>query len=135
MPYEFFDHQADIGIVGIGKTINESFQEAAKAMFEIMCDLKEVKPAKSISIKVDASDASGLLVEWLNALLAQKDIKEMLFSKFEVKIKDNKLQGKAFGEKLNKKHHLKVEVKAATFSQLKVFKSGTKYKAQCVVDV
>ena len=137
--YKFFDHQADVGIVGIGKSYEEAFQEGAKAMFEVMCDLKKVKHSKSIRVAATASDVASLFIEWLNELLAQKDIKDMLFSDFKVKIaktKDGyKLAGTASGEKLAKKHGLKTEVKAASYSQLKVWEEKGKYKAQCVVDV
>ncbi len=137
--FKFFEHQADVGIIGIGKTLEEAFQEAAKAMFQTMCDINHVKPEKTVKVKADAADEEGLLIDWLNALLAQKDIRDMLFSSFRVNIKkgNNKfnLTADVKGEKLNpKKHHLKVEVKAATYSQLKVEK-GKEFKVQCVVDV
>jgi SHS2 domain-containing protein len=140
MSYEFFDHQADIGIVGVGKSYEQAFQEGAKAMFEIMCDLKTVKLVKSISVDATAKDLSELFIEWLNELLAQKDIVDMLFSSFKVRITKTKsgykLTGVLKGETLNqKKHRLKVEVKAASYSQLKVWKDKNLYKAQCVVDV
>lgn len=140
MPYKFFDHQADVGIIGIGESYEQAFQEAAKAMFEVMCDTKTVKQVKSLRIDAVASDLASLFIEWLNELLAQKDIKDMLFNNFNVKISKTKagykLSGIAKGEKLNiSKHHLKTEVKAATYSQLKVWEEKGLYKARCVVDV
>ena len=42
-----------------------------------------------------------LLIEWLNALLAESNLNEMVFSKFKVKINGNKLAGEAFGEKIS----------------------------------
>lgn len=135
MTFENFEHKADIGVRGIGKTIEESFQEAAKAMFSIECNLKKVKPARKIKILCNAENVEELFVEWLNALLAQASVHEMLFSEFKVKIKDNKLEGEAFGEKLNKRHELKLEIKAATYSQLKVFEKSKRFIAQCIVDV
>ncbi len=138
--YKFFEHQADVGIIGIGKTLEEAFQEAAKAMFQVMCDVDEVAPKKSVKLKVEAAEQETLLTEWLNGLLARKDIEDMLFSEFEVKITKKgerfSLTAEVKGETMNsEKHHLKVEVKAATYSQLRVWKDGKDYKAQCVVDV
>jgi len=133
--YEYFEHQADVGIIGIGKTLEEAFVEGAKAMFQVMCEIKEVEAKEEIKIEVDASDKETLFVEWLNALLAQKDIKDMLFSDFEVKIEGNTLKGVAKGEAMDlDKHEVKTEVKAATYSQLKIVKDND-YKVQCVVDV
>lgn len=140
MVYKYFEHRADVGIIGIGKTLEESFQEAAKAMFKVMSNIAKVKDNDSVRIKVEAKDEEELFVEWLNELLAQIDLKRMMFSKFEVRIKKSEnrfvLTGKAYGEKINpKKHQLKTEVKAATYSQLKIKKEKNKYTSQCVVDV
>ena len=134
--YELFEHTADVGIRGFGKTIEESFQECAKAMYTIMIDLETVEPKKEIKIKCDGFDNESLLVEWLNKLLALIDIEEMVFNEFKVEIKNFKLTGIAYGEKLNqKKHHTKTEVKAATYSQVKVFQKNNQWISQCIVDV
>ncbi len=138
MAYENFPHEADIGIRGIGKNIEEAFEEGAKAMFDVEVDIEKVKAIKKISVKCQAINIEELFIEWLNALLTQASLNEMVFSKFKVKIKKNeilKIEGEVFGEKLRKKHNIKDEVKGATYSQLKVFKKNNKYIAQCIVDV
>jgi len=136
MPYKYFDHKADIGIVGIGESLEEAFQEAAKAMFNVMFDIKKVDKVKKIEISCDASNEEELLVEWLNRLLAEATINNMVFSDFLVKIRNNALTGTARGEAINfKKHSVKIEVKAATYSQLKIEAKDGKFIAQCVVDV
>ncbi|MFX0152775.1 MAG: archease, partial [Candidatus Hodarchaeota archaeon] len=43
LSYEYFEHQADIGIRGKGKTLSEAFEQAALAMFEIMVETEDVK--------------------------------------------------------------------------------------------
>jgi SHS2 domain-containing protein len=138
--FEYFDHEADIGIVGYGKNLEEAFEQGAKAMFNIMADINNIELKKEIKIKVEAPDEETLFIEWLNSLLAQKDIENLLFSEFEVKIKkvENKfvLEGIAKGEEMNyEKHQIDTEVKAATYSQLKIEKVNNIYKVQCVVDV
>ena len=136
MSFKYFDHKADIGIVGIGASLEEAFQEASKAMFNVMVDIKKVEKTKKIKITCDASNEEELLVEWLNKLLAEATINEMVFSDFSVQIKNNTLSGTAAGEKLDhKKHKVKIEVKAATYSQLKIEKKGSNFIVQCVVDV
>jgi SHS2 domain-containing protein len=110
-------------------------------MFSIECNLKKVKKLKKIKISCNAENIEELFVEWLNALLSQSSVKEMMFSEFKVKIKrDEKkkkfeLEGQALGEKLSEKHELKTEIKAATYSQLKVFEKNKRFIAQCIVDV
>ncbi len=138
MAFETFEHTADVGVRGIGKSFEEALQEAAKALFSVMINLNKVKPSKSVKVEVNIKglDKSQILVEWLNRLVAERDISNMVFSKFKVQIKGNKLIGTAWGEKFNpKKHESEVEVKAATYSQLKVEKKNNKWIAQCIVDV
>lgn len=140
MDYEFFEHKADQGIRGYGKTIEEAFENGAKALFEIMCDTTKVEPRKEIQVEVSANDLETLFVEWLNALLTERDVEGMLFSKFKVKIKKegNKylLSGVASGEELDEeKHQVKTEAKAATYSGLKSGEINGKKFFQCVVDV
>ncbi len=43
--YDYFDHDADIGIVGRGETAQAAFVAAAEAMFAIMADITQVNDA------------------------------------------------------------------------------------------
>lgn len=141
MTYEHFPHEADIGIRGIGNSVEEAFCEAAKALFDVEVDIKTVEPKEEIKITAEASNIEELFVEWLNSLLAEAGINNMVFSEFKVHISNNKLQGVAFGEQLDvQKHKAKEEVKGATYSQLKVEVAASgkhkgKWIAQCIVDV
>lgn len=134
--YETFDHVADIGIRGYGKSVEEAFENGAKAMFSVMVDIDEVKPVDEERVSCEASDMETLFVEWLNTLLSVAHLGGRLFCNFKVKITANKLTGSAWGEKMDvKRHHFMTEVKAATYSMLKVEKEDSGYIAQCVVDV
>ena len=146
MAFELFEHKADIGIRGFGRSTDEAFAEAGKALFEVMCDTSKVDPLKAHKFVVEAPDLGALLVKYLNELLFVKDTKKMLYSQFRVKIaeqgnpngeKSFKLEGVIFGEKIDtKKHSTKVDPKAATYSQLLVEKkSDGKWVAQCIIDV
>ena len=140
MSYKFLEHGGEEGILGEGKTLESAFSEGAKAMFAVMIDIKKVNTNKSIKIFCESNNKESLFIEFLNELLAQKDILNMMFSKFKINIKEDnksfKLYGKAYGEEFNEeKHKPKVEVKAATYSGLKIWKDGGNYKARCIIDV
>lgn len=146
MTFKTFEHKADIGILGIGKTKEKSFEESAKCLFNIQVDIKKIKLLKKIIINTKAENLEELFVEFLNKLITVSAIKEMVFGKFIVKIKENKsktkkqfeLKAEAFGEKLNlKKHNVNVEVKAATYGELRVYqdKKTKNWVSQCIVDV
>ena len=140
MPFELFEHKADIGIRGIGKTPEEAFEQGAIALFQIMTETKTVKASEESGIDVEANDLETLFVEFLNELLFLSDSKKMFYSKFRLKISKREnswhLHGKAWGEKINaKKHKIKTEAKAASYSQLRVGLDKGKWIAQCIVDV
>lgn len=134
--YETFEHRADIGIRGYGKRVEDSFENGAKAMFSVMADINAVKAQDRKDLSCEAPDVEYLFVEWLNNLLSISHLNGMVFSSFKVEIIDNKLKGSAWGEHIDKgRHKLMTEVKAATYSMLKVSKEEDVYVAQCVVDV
>jgi len=139
---ENFEHKADIGVRGKGRTLEEAFVGAAMSMICVMFDMKGVKAEKAIEITCDADDLDALFVEWLNAILSKRDLESMVFCRFEAEIvtkgSEKLLTGKAWGESYDpKRHEAKIEVKAATYSQLKTYKEdGTGlWVAQCIVDV
>jgi SHS2 domain-containing protein len=134
--YETFDHRADIGIRGYGNNMEEAFENGARAMFSVMVDIDEVKSVDKEGICCEALDPEMLFVEWLNGLLSLSHLQGKLFSDFKVAISGNKLEGSAWGEGFDKeRHHVMTEVKAATYSMLKIEKEEGVYMAQCVVDV
>ena len=134
--YEFFDHGADIGIRGYGRTIDESFSNLAKALFDIMVNINKVDKKHKIKFIVEGDDDVDLMINFLNELIYLKDLKNMVFCDFIVMIRRKKLECIAFGEKFDEeKHEFKTDVKAATYSQAKVYKKNGIYISQCVVDV
>ena len=139
--FELFDHMADIGIRGYGKTVEEAFENGAKAIFSLMFNLDNVRQKTIVNIQVESKDIETLFVEWLNELLAQSDIHELVFSEFQIDhIQRNNdlflLKGVAKGETLDiQRHEPKIEVKAATYEELKIVHSDECFFAQTVVDV
>lgn len=135
--WEHFDHQADIGVRGFGRTLEEALENAAVAMTAVITDPRAVQTAEAVRIRCAAADRDLLLVEWLNALIYEMADRTMLFGRFKVRLDDAGLEAEAWGEKLDVRRHLPaVEVKAATYAELKVEQTpdGT-WLAQCVVDV
>ncbi|MFX0050158.1 MAG: archease [Candidatus Hermodarchaeota archaeon] len=137
MSYEYFEHQADIGIRGKGKTLSEAFEQAALAMFEIMVETEDVKHDNLQIVEVQGNNLEELLLDWLSELLYLKDVEGKMYSRFEIdSIDKNKLVAKVYGEPVDpSRHKLKLEVKAATWTQLAIIKNSDNWIAQCLVDV
>ncbi len=134
--WEHFHHQADIGVRGIGRTLDEAFAEAAVALMAVICSPQKVEPKEAVRIHCQGDDIELLFVDWLNELVYEMATRGMLFGRFEVTVTADKLDGMAWGETADpERHETAVEVKGATYTQLKVARQDDKWTAQCVVDV
>ena len=134
--WEHFEHKADIGVRGIGNTQAEAFEQAALAMSAIVTDLSHIEPKQAIDVACEDPDQDLLLVDWLNALIFETATRKILFSRFEVNIEDGQLTARAWGELIDiARHQPAVEIKGATYTELKVYQEQDKWVAQCVVDV
>jgi SHS2 domain-containing protein len=138
MTYEHFESRADIGVRGIGKTLSEAFEEAGRAMFEVMTDIKKIKPIKKIEFEAQAENETELLINFLNQALGEADAESMFLSKFKVAISTDgtpMLVATAWGSQITAKTEVRTEVKAATLSRSNVQKKAGKFIAECIVDV
>jgi len=134
--WEHYEHQADIGVRGFGATKAEAFAQAAAAMTAAVTDLAAVRALEPVGVRCEAPDDELLLAEWLNALVYEMSTRRMLFSKFDIRMQDGKLEAQAWGEAIDRdRHHPAVEVKGATLTTLRVVRHGEGWLAQTVIDV
>ena len=139
--FEFLEHTADILIAAHGQSLEEAFENAALAMFEVMTDTTKVNPAEEDTVEVDAEDEYALLYSWLEALLIKFEVKGMLYSKFKIsnledKPEGLKLKANVWGEKFNpEKHPQKVAVKAVTYHRMEIIKDIEKVTLEFILDI
>ena len=135
--WEHFEHQADIGVRGCGRTLAEAFEQAAMALTAIITDLERIRQRRTIEIICEEPDPELLFVDWLNALIYQMATSHMLFCRFEVEIEDRcRLSARVHGEPIDvRRHQPAVEIKGATYTELRVREQEGEWSAQCVVDV
>lgn len=122
----------------MGPTAESAFEQAALALTAIITDPAKVVPQHAVEIFRHADhDKEILFFDWLNAVIYEMAEKRMLFSQFSVRILDGKLHCAAWGETVDRrKHQPAVEIKGATFTELRVCQDSTgAWTAQCVVDV
>jgi tRNA nucleotidyltransferase (CCA-adding enzyme) len=134
--WEHYAHEADMGIRGFGQTKAEAFAQAAVAMLAVMTDLESVSARTPVAIECEAPDAELLLTDWLNAIIFEIATRKMLFARFDVELRNHRLSATAWGEPIDASRHTRVvEVKGATYTDLKVQRRQDGWMAQCVVDV
>ncbi|UJP05686.1 MAG: archease [Nitrosomonas sp.] len=135
MSASYFEHDADIGIIGLGLTLEQSFEAAAHAVFAIMTDLSAVHPTDGVGIDFIEPDIELALVVWLNQILGKARESGMVFSHFYIHRDGDHWRGKILGEKWRDDLERGVEVKGATLTMLSVKRSGPIWESRCVVDV
>jgi len=87
--YELIEHTADVGVKAYGKTLSEAFENAAKAMFDIITDTSEVESTGQYNIELKASDLEQLLVDFLSELLYLHSANNLVLV-FKLDIDENK---------------------------------------------
>jgi len=137
--FEFLDiTTADVAFAAYGRSLNKVFVNAALAMFEVMVNTKQIKPAIEKKVEVRGHDLKSLLFNWLSELIFLSGSENMVFSKFKVKIDEEALALNAAcaGEEMNPdKHELRTEVKAATYHKMEIKKSDGVWRAQVILDI
>lgn len=133
--FDYFDHDADVGIIGRGPTLEAAFVAAAEAMFAIMVDITAVQPAVAVPVMFDEEDPELALVTWLNHLLAEARSAGLVFGWFQLQRRDGHWLGEARGEPWRPDLDRGVEVKGATLTMLSVRQVDGVWEARCVVDV
>ena len=141
MSYKFLEDVslADVAFEATGKTLEELFESAALATTNVMIkDLKTIKPKIKKKIKLKAKTIENLLHDFLQELVFLKDAKQLVFSKYKIKINEKKVEliAEISGEKLNTKtqEHM-VDVKAVTWHHFSVKKEGKNWYASVILDI
>jgi SHS2 domain-containing protein len=137
MSFEFLDHPADIGFRAFGSSLEDLFANCGHALLAIILDPAHVAPAQSWEINAEASDLESLLVNWLNELLYYVDTRRIAFHRFAVSFTQGfEVRCIASGEPRDPvKHPVRLSVKAVTYHQLRVSKTGETWLAEVYVDV
>ncbi len=137
MAWEHFQHGADIGVRGIGPTMDAAFSEAALALTAVVTDPAGVASEVPVAIRCEAPDDELLFADWLNALVYEMATRNLLFGRYDCRVADHRLAATAWGEPIDVARHLPaVEVKGATYTALAVNRRDDgMWVAQCVVDV
>ena len=131
---------ADIAFSTQGKDLNELFENAAFAVFEVMADLSTIESKGSKKFEFESGSIQNLLFDFLSEIVYLKDAEYMVFKDSKVSIaekgKKYKLKAEVFGEGIDQeKHSLKCDVKAITLHMFSVEKAKKGWEAFVVVDI
>lgn len=130
---------ADIAYEAYGKNLNELFENAALAIFELSAELKTIDAKEKVEFALENEKIDNLLYDFLSEILFLKDSRYMVFKKVKVSIKENgKYHIKALleGDTINpQKQKLENDIKAVTMHMFELKKEKSGWKATVVVDI
>ncbi len=135
--FEILNHTADIGIIVYGKDLKSLFENAGKAFFHLIIDLRKVKLREERKISIEGESLDRLIVDWLSELLYLHDVENLLFKEFKVEsIGEGGLKAIAKGEPFQEGvHAIKTEVKAVTYHQIQVQQENGYWRARVILDL
>jgi SHS2 domain-containing protein len=139
--FEFLEHTADVYVAAYGKTLEEAFENAALAMFEVMTDTDKISANVEDNFEVEAEDEFALLYNWLEALLVNSETKHLVYSQFQISgivetEEGFRFKAAAWGEKFDaEKHVQKVGVKAITYHRMEILKDLNKVTLEFILDI
>ena len=140
-PFRFEEHTADVLIEAYGRTLEEAFSNAARAVFEVITDTSKVEPRECRKVEIEGFDLENTLYKWLEEFLVYFDSEGLVFSKFEVEKIERvgegyRVVGMGCGEPFNpEKHEHRTIVKAITYAQMSIERTNGPWKVKFVVDI
>jgi len=135
-PFEFFEHTADIGVHAYGRTLEELFANAARALYEIQG--RYVVAQRAVyKVELEAADTAELLAHWLAELLFLFNARQLYFDRFRLRITDGtKLVAQMDGGPVDfSQSEASEEIKAVTYHQLEVKQVPDGWTARVIFDV
>ena len=135
--YQIIEHTADIGIRVKSFFLAGLFKKAGLAIAGISLERQKLQyPEKhKIAIRQKAANLEELFVNWLNELLSVSAVESLAFENIRInQINENFVDAIAIGSDM-RNYKVNTEIKAATYHQLKVKKTGLVWQAEVIFDV
>lgn len=115
---------ADAAFEAYGSTMEEVFENAALATFNVMAPLELIGDESVRDVTVSADTQEELLHNWLAELVYLKDVHGELYSQFRVRIvvaEEMSLAAEIRGDTIDSvREHTHTDVKAVTYHRLAI---------------
>jgi SHS2 domain-containing protein len=138
--YEFIDHTADIIARATGDTLEQAFESAAAALFEVITGRATgMAGSEELRFEVESIDLEGLLVGFLSELIVIHEVRGLVLNDFKVTLEsDTKMSASCRGEKFDpEKHGEGTPVKGVSYHMIEVKRGSerTSAVAQALFDI
>ena len=139
--HRLLEHTTDAYIEAWGPTLERAFAQAAKSFYETMLNLEMIDPIIEDDFEVYGHDKKELLYNWLEQLLLEFDINQMVYASYDTSIVSDdstqfKLRARIRGEKYDRtKHGTKTEVKGVTYHLMTINESEKEARVRFILDL
>ena len=134
--YRVLSHTADLRLRVYGKELDELFQNAAFGLSSVLLEDSErlIKRVRGFEkIEVEGSDASELLVNFLNEILTRSNIDKKIYPRAKVlRISPTLVEAHIFGVPVD---GFSKDVKAVSYYNAEVKKGDNGFEATLILDV
>jgi len=139
--FEFLEHTSDAKFRAWGRTLEEAFISAGRALFALMVDTGKIrKEDHGVKLHLEAESPEWLLFEWLSELLYQFEVDDIIFTAFDLTIKKEDdlyiLDATGYGARRDPARiAIELYVKAITLHDLCIVHDQEQVSVEVVVDV
>ena len=135
--YELLDHTADFGIHVFGDTAKSLFQNAAMALTDQLVERGELLAREERRIVMEGNDRPDLMVNWLREILYLWTGEEHFVQSVHIEsITEKQLTARVWVDPFSpERHKLISEIKAVTYHQVRVYKTGSRWEAKVIFDI
>lgn len=137
MSFEVLDHTADVGVRVYGENLAELLKNAALALLSLITERESVRPDEEVVFEVEAETGEELLIKMLSEILYLHEVRKMVFADVDIELTNGrKLRGRLRGEKTDvSRHELQLDIKAATYHNLKIERVNDRFMAEIIFDI
>ena len=135
--FEPFEHTADVGLRVWAPTPAELFEQAAAGLAALMFDTATVRPQRSIGIAAEGEEPEDLLVAWLGEVVFAYEVEGFVPGAAKVTaLEHGRAEGRLTGEPFDPaRHERRHSIKAVTYHDLEIQRTGDGYEVSIVFDV
>ncbi len=135
----FLEHTADAKFQAYGQTLEQAFISAGVGVFNLLTNIKKIKPKISHTIKVEAFSKEALLFDFLDELLFLLDTEGFIPCEIDdfiilKKEKEFVIQTTVYGDSA-KNYEVHGHIKAATYNDMVIDENYNKPNRNVMVQV
>jgi SHS2 domain-containing protein len=135
--YTEIDHTADLRIRVLGKNLEDLFENAAKALIDLMLASTAGEAAVATKISIDGRDLADLMVRWLGEILYLFEGEGVVATRFDIReLEPKRLRATVGSIPFDPgRHEILTAIKAVTYHGIEVAPQGDRWEAKVTFDV